>query len=101
MPRVLIVEDDPKIVQAIEKTLSLSEGFVVDHVGRADAALPAALKRKPDLILLDVRLPGGDGREVLRALKANAAVRDVPVIMLTGMSSEGDKVVGLNLGADD
>ena len=101
MPRVLIVEDDPKLVAAVEKTLSLGEGYAAEHVGRADEALPAALARRPDLILLDVRLPGGDGRKVLEALKENAATRAIPVIMLTGMSSEGDKVAALNLGADD
>ncbi len=101
MPRVLIVEDDAKIVRAIEKTLSLGEGFVAVRVGRADEAVAAAVKHKPDLVLLDVRLPGGDGRVVLRELKGNASVRAIPVIMLTGMSSEGDKVMALNLGADD
>lgn len=102
MPRVLIVEDDPKIVQAIEKTLGLAEGFVVSSVGRAEDAVPAALKQKPDLILLDVRLPdGGDGRVVLKSLKDNAATRAIPVIFLTGLASEGDKVLGLKMGADD
>ena len=102
MPRLLIVEDDPKIVQAIEKTLSLGQAYTMKAVGTAEDALPAAQQYKPDLILLDVRLPnGGDGRMVLKALKAHAATRAIPVIFLTGMSSEGDKVLGLNLGADD
>ncbi|MBI3554527.1 MAG: response regulator transcription factor [Elusimicrobia bacterium] len=101
MPRLLIVEDDPKLVAAIEKTVSLGRGFMVESVGRADLALSAALKFKPDIILLDVKLPGGDGRMVLKSLKDNAATRAIPVIFLTGMASEGDKVLGLNLGADD
>jgi two-component system alkaline phosphatase synthesis response regulator PhoP len=101
MPRLLVVEDDPKLVAAIEKTVSLARGFVIEAVGRADAALAGALRFKPDLILLDVKLPGGDGRMVLKSLKENAATKSIPVIFLTGMSSEGDKVVGLNLGADD
>ncbi len=103
MPRVLIVEDDPKIVDAVEKTLSLAPapGFVLEAVSDPNRALPAAIQLKPDLILLDVRLPGGDGRVVLKSLKQNAATRAIPVIFLTGMSSEGDKVLGLNLGADD
>jgi two-component system alkaline phosphatase synthesis response regulator PhoP len=63
--------------------------------------LPAAIRLRPDLILLDIRMPGGDGRAVLKALKDNSATHDIPVIFLTGMASEGDKVVGLNLGADD
>jgi two-component system alkaline phosphatase synthesis response regulator PhoP len=101
MPRVLIIEDDPKIAEAIEKSLSLGAGFTSRWVSDPGKALGEALDSKPDLILLDVRLPGGDGRVVLKSLKANAATGGIPVIMLTGMSSEGDKVLALNLGADD
>lgn len=102
MPRLLIVEDDPKIVEAIEKSLSLASGYTMKAVSRAEQAIPAVLQYRPDLVLLDVRLPdGGDGRAVLKSLKDNAATRAVPVIMLTGMGGEGDKVLGLNLGADD
>jgi len=101
MPKVLIVEDDPLIVAAVEKTLSLGDSFTLEHVSNPDQALPAAIRQRPDLILLDIRLPGGDGRAVLKAFKENTATRTVPVIFLTGLGSEGDKVVGLNLGADD
>ncbi|MCX5795404.1 MAG: response regulator transcription factor [Elusimicrobia bacterium] len=101
MPKVLIVEDDPLIVAAVEKTLTLGDSFSLDHVAVPDQALPAALRLHPDLILLDIRLPGGDGRAVLKALKDNSATHGIPVIFLTGMAGEGDKVVGLNLGADD
>jgi DNA-binding response OmpR family regulator len=101
MPRVLIIEDDPLIVAAVEKTLTLGDSFTLEHVGVPDQALPAAIRLRPDLILLDIRLPGGDGRAVLKSLKDNTATRAVPVIFLTGLASEGDKVVGLNLGADD
>jgi DNA-binding response OmpR family regulator len=101
VPRVLIIEDDPKIVEAIEKTLSLAPGFLVKPVNDPNKAIAAAIQYKPDLVLLDVRLPGGDGRNVLKGLKQNAATKAIPVIFLTGMSSEGDKVLGLNLGADD
>ena len=101
MPRVLIIEDDPKIVEAVEKTLSMAPGFTVRSISDPGKALGAAVDSKPDLIILDVRLPGGDGRMVLRSLKTNVATGSIPVIMLTGMSSEGDKVVALNLGADD
>jgi DNA-binding response OmpR family regulator len=101
MPKVLIVEDDPLIVAAVEKTLTLGDAFVLEHVSAPDQALPAAIRLRPDLILLDIRLPGGDGREVLKALKDNAATHSIPVVFLTGLASEGDKVVGLNLGADD
>lgn len=98
---MLIIEDVPSIVEAVEKTLSMGEGFSLRHVASADKALPEAVASKPDLILLDVRLGKDDGRVVLKALKNNAVTRSIPVIMLTGMSGEGDRVVGLNLGADD
>jgi DNA-binding response OmpR family regulator len=101
MPRVLIIEDDPAIVEAVEKTLTMGEGFSLRRVAAADKALGEAVSSKPDLILLDVRLGKGDGRVVLKSLKENAATKGIPVIMLTGMSGEGDRVVGLNLGADD
>jgi two-component system alkaline phosphatase synthesis response regulator PhoP len=101
MPRVLIIEDDPKIVEAIEKTLSMGSGYTSRSVSEPAKALGEAIASKPDLILLDVRMPGGDGRVVLKSLKTNAATSGIPVIMLTGMSSEGDKVLALNLGADD
>jgi two-component system alkaline phosphatase synthesis response regulator PhoP len=101
MPRLLIVDDDPAIVKAVEKTMTLSPGFSLEWVSDPDKAVAQAAASKPDLILLDVRLPGGDGRVVLKALKENAGTRGVPVILLTGLASEGDKVLGLNLGADD
>jgi len=101
VPQLLIIEDDPKIVEAIEKTVSLARGYAVHAVREPAKALSAAIEKKPDLILLDVRLPGGDGRVILQELKKNVATARIPVIMLTGLSSEGDKVLGLNLGADD
>lgn len=101
MPRLLIIEDDPAIVEAVEKTLTMGEGFSLRRVATAEKAVGEAVSSKPDLILLDVRLGQGDGRVVLKSLKENAATKAIPVIMLTGMSGEGDRVVGLNLGADD
>ena len=101
MPRILVIEDDPKIVEAIEKTLSMAPGFTLRWIAEPAKALGEAVDSKPDLILLDVRMPGGDGRVVLKSLKSNAATSAIPVIMLTGMSREGDKVLALNIGADD
>ncbi|MBI3297463.1 MAG: response regulator transcription factor [Elusimicrobia bacterium] len=101
MPKLLLIEDDRRIVDSIEKALSILGGFTTEWVSDPDKAVTSAMRFKPDLILLDIRLPGGDGRAVLKALKSNVATREAPVIFLTGMSSEGDKVVGLNLGADD
>lgn len=101
MPKILIIEDDPQIIQAVEKTVALERGFMIEAVTRAEQALPSVIRYKPDLILLDIRMPGGDGRLILKSLKENASTRSIPVIFLTGLSSEGDKVLGLNLGADD
>ena len=101
MPRVLLVEDDLNIVEAVENSFSLVEGYSLTAVSDPRKALAAAIDLKPDMVLLDIRLPGGDGRVLLRSLKDNAATSAVPVIFLTGLSSEGDKVLGLNLGADD
>lgn len=101
MPLILIVEDDPQIVEAIEKTLTLEGAYRTESVASPAKVVRAAVKHQPDLILLDIRLPGGDGRHVLKDLKRNPATLAIPVIFLTGMSSEGDKVLGLNLGADD
>jgi len=101
MPKILIVEDDPKIVEAVRKTLSLEGKFALDHEANPDQAVRRAARTRPNLILLDIRLPEGDGRLIIKQLKENAATKHIPVIFLTGLSSEGDKVVGLNLGADD
>jgi two-component system alkaline phosphatase synthesis response regulator PhoP len=101
VPRLLIVEDDPAIVKAVEKTLTMSPGFSLDWISDPDKAVTEAASSRPDLILLDVRIPGGDGRVILRALKETAGTRGIPVILLTGLANEGDKVLGLNLGADD
>ena len=97
----MIVDDDPAIVRAVEKTLTLSPGFSVEWIRDPDKAVSEAIARRPDLVLLDVRLPEGDGRVVLQALRENAATRAVPVILLTGLASEADKVLGFKLGADD
>ena len=101
MPRILIVEDDPRIIEAIEKSFSLEQGYASKAISDPDIVIQSAIAYKPDLILLDVKLPGGDGRQILKTLKTNTATQAIPVIFLTGMSSEGDRVLGLNLGADD
>jgi len=101
MPRILIIEDDPLIIQAVEKIITLERGFTIHAVSNPEKALPAAVQYKPDIILLDIKMPGGDGRLIIKKLKENVATRSIPVIFLTGLSSEGDKVLGLNLGADD
>ncbi|PCI36638.1 MAG: DNA-binding response regulator [Elusimicrobia bacterium] len=101
MPTILVIEDDLQIIEAIEKTVTLESSFHTESVSKPSQAVAKAVSVKPDLILLDIRLPGGDGRHILRDLKRNAATQAIPVIFLTGMGSEGDRVLGLELGADD
>jgi two-component system, OmpR family, alkaline phosphatase synthesis response regulator PhoP len=97
MRKVLVVDDEPKIVQLARDYLEHA-GFavVVAHDGRA--ALATARAQKPDLIVLDLGLPVLDGLDVARTLRGES---NVPIVMLTGRSEESDKLVGLELGADD
>jgi two-component system phosphate regulon response regulator PhoB len=99
-PRVLIVEDERGLVQSLTWYFN-REGY--ETVAATDGAegLRKAQTLLPDLILLDIMLPGLDGLEVCRALKAGDRTRDIPVIMITARSEESDQLLGLNLGADD
>ncbi len=96
-PRILFVEDEASIAEPFASALR-REGFEPEVVGGAVAALRAARERPPDLVLLDIALPDGDGRDVCRELRRES---DVPIVMLTARGSELDRVVGLELGADD
>ncbi|HAN05533.1 MAG TPA: DNA-binding response regulator [Elusimicrobia bacterium] len=98
--KILVVEDERDIARMIEYNLK-KEGYrpVLVHDGSFAAALAA--KEKPALILLDLMLPGLDGLEVCRRLKADAKTSAIPIIMLTAKGEESDKVLGLGLGADD
>ncbi|MFE9255425.1 response regulator transcription factor [Streptomyces sp. NPDC006879] len=95
--RVLIVEDDPTIVDAIAARLR-AEGFLVQTAPDGPAGVAAAESWLPDLLVLDVMLPGFDGLEVCRRAQAR---RPVPVLMLTARDDETDMLVGLGVGADD
>ena len=96
--RVLLIEDDPAIVAGLQLNLSL-EGYEVLTAGDGESGYQIALDRKPDLVLLDVMLPGMNGLEVLRRLRELDA--EIPVLVLTARGDEADKVLGLQLGADD
>ncbi|NNJ10197.1 response regulator transcription factor [Chloroflexales bacterium ZM16-3] len=98
MQRILIVDDEPMIVAAVRERLE-REGLAVQSVGSGEAAIAAIAERPPDLLLLDVGLPGIDGFEVLRRLRERG--QEMPVILLTARGDEIDRVVGLELGADD
>ena len=95
--RILVVEDELKMARAVRRGLE-EEGYAVDAASDGEDALRRALFEDYDAIVLDVMLPGRDGFEVARALRRES---DVPVIMLTARDSELDKVVGLEIGADD
>jgi two-component system, OmpR family, phosphate regulon response regulator PhoB len=98
--RILIVEDEEDILNLLRFNLQNS-GFDVITSGDGREALELARKYDPDLILLDLMLPGLDGFEVCRELKSDPKTRVVPVIMLTARGEEVDRIVGLELGADD
>ncbi|MDZ4828033.1 MAG: response regulator transcription factor [Actinomycetota bacterium] len=97
MVSVLVVEDDPTVCEVVTKYLE-REGFEVEAVGNGSEALRRAQARRPDLVVLDLMLPGIDGLEVCRRLREHGPV---PVIMLTAKGDEDDRVLGLELGADD
>ena len=99
--RIMIVEDEESIQELIRYNL-LREGFLVPVCcENGESALENAVTYKPDLILLDLMLPGMDGLTVCRNLKNDPVTRRIPVIMLTAKSEESDIVIGLELGADD
>jgi len=98
--KILIVEDEKDIIKMLEYNLK-KEGFRILSVQDGEDALDSANKERPDLIILDLMLPGMDGLEVCRNLKGDTKTASIPLIMLTAKSQESDKVVGLELGADD
>lgn len=98
MSLILVVEDDPIIRQTVSYALTRS-GFEVTAVADGTAALEAARSRKPDLVLLDLMLPGMDGYEVAQALRQDD--RETAIIMVTALDQASDKVRGLDSGADD
>ena len=94
---VLVVDDEAKIVQVVGDYLRTA-GFSVTTAADGDRALRAARARPPDLVVLDLGLPGVDGLEVARELRRSSSV---PIVMLTARAEESDRVLGLELGADD
>ena len=100
MSKVLIVEDEANIRQLVKYNLE-KESFQVLEAEDGLLGLRLAKAEKPDLVLLDLMLPQMDGLEVSRSLKGNPATAALPIIMLTAKSEEIDKVIGLELGADD
>ncbi len=101
MPKILVVEDEIHIQRLIKLVLE-KQAYTVEAVGTGEDALEYLLKHeKPDLILLDIMMPGIDGLQVLRKIKGNADHRDIPVVMLTALAQENVVLQGIKLGAKD
>jgi two-component system, OmpR family, alkaline phosphatase synthesis response regulator PhoP len=98
--RILVVEDDRDIAELVGRYLEKA-GYTVEILASGRDALAALADRPPDLIVLDVMLPGMNGNEICRAARSNDATADTPIIMLTARAEESDRIAGLELGADD
>jgi DNA-binding response OmpR family regulator len=96
--KILIIEDELDLVKGLKMNL-VDEGYEVDFALDGKEGLEKGLKEKPDLILLDIMLPGMDGLEICKELRRNKV--DIPILMLTAKGEEIDKVIGLEIGADD
>ena len=99
-PKILVVDDEPSIVEVVQYNLKKA-GFRVITASDGQAGLQRCRAEEPDLVLLDLMLPKVDGLEVCRILKQDPKTRHIPIIMVTVKAEETDRVVGLELGADD
>jgi DNA-binding response OmpR family regulator len=98
--KILVVEDEPDLLDLVVYNLR-KEGFRALRAETGEKALELARDERPDLVLLDLMMPGLDGIEVCRRLRANDATADIPIVMVTARAEESDAVVGLSVGADD
>lgn len=99
-PHILVVDDESDILELLEFNLQ-KEGYRVSTLSSGDKVLPFLIKQKPDLVVLDLMLPGIGGMDLCRAIRQDEDLRDTPVVMLTAKSEESDMISGLDLGADD
>ena len=97
---MLIVEDDPDIAQLVSRYLEKA-GFTTDRVNNGRDAIEAIAARPPDVLVLDLMLPEMDGLEVCRLVRASDATAAIPIVMLTARAEESERIVGLEIGADD
>lgn len=100
MARILIAEDDPKQAEVIHRYV-VSEGHTTTLVRSGRDAVDEVRHELPDLLVLDVMMPGMDGLDVCRVLRADPATRDLPILVLTARATEEDLLLGFDLGADD
>ncbi|MBC7348710.1 MAG: response regulator transcription factor [Candidatus Aminicenantes bacterium] len=101
MARTIAILDDEEDILKLVQTHLVKAGFRLDAFSRPEAFLKYLERQRPDLILLDLMLPGTDGLEICRYLKSRPEKSDIPIIMLTARSQEADRVAGLEMGADD
>ena len=97
---ILVVDDDPQIVRLV-RTYMEQAGFHVTTAGDGDTALHAIRARRPDILILDLMLPGRDGLSVTQIIRADAELASLPILMLTARVDDIDRILGLELGADD
>ncbi len=100
MSRILVVEDDHDIADLIRRYLTKA-GHAVETLASGSAALDRVREQTPDLLILDLMLPGMSGLEVCRAIREDRAIARLPIIMVTARAQESDRVLGLESGADD
>lgn len=98
--KILVVDDEEHILELISFNLT-NNGYKVIKTNNGIDAVRLAIEEKPKLILLDLMIPGKDGYDVCREVRSNSEIRNIPIIMLTAKSEELDKILGLELGADD
>ena len=98
--KIVVIEDEPDILELLQFNLS-REGYEVASAGTGNEGLATVRRETPDLVLLDLLLPGVDGLDVCRQLRSDPETREVPIIMVTAKGEESDVVLGLGLGADD
>ncbi len=101
LPRTILVVEDEKEIQDLLAHYLHKEGFTPILASDGETAILKARREKPDLVLLDILLPKADGLEVLRAIRSDDTISRTPVVMLTAKGDETDRIVGLELGADD
>lgn len=100
MKKIVLIEDDQDLYSLVEYNLE-KEGFAVAGSQTGKGALELCRRERPDLIILDIMLPDSDGLEICKAIRANPELAHVPVIFLTARATETDRIVGLELGAND
>ncbi|MDA0977373.1 MAG: response regulator transcription factor [Proteobacteria bacterium] len=98
--KIVVIEDEPDIVEVVSYNLK-REGFNVISVDRGDEGLNVIRNQSPNLIILDLMLPGMDGLSICQQVKSDPIVRDIPIIIISAKGEESDVVIGLELGADD